>query len=171
MFRQQYISLQSFPDTTHCGHYNSCSAVELLIIMHSWTLSEPFSLLQSRGGKHLICLVLPVHFDNFLKGIRIMFACIMQLEEWKLHYKLWNYKVLFNWHQSGPFDTATQVLMSQARGRVCKCKCSFLVTERVNPKTERLRKQPHLMHKEIKIWPLSLWTQVSVWGYFNCRWL
>lgn len=35
MFSQQYISPYSFPDTTHCGHYNSRSAAELLIIMHS----------------------------------------------------------------------------------------------------------------------------------------
>ena len=73
-----HIAPYSLPDTTHCGHYNNCSAVELLIIIHSWNLSEPpFSLLQSMGGKHIIHLVLPMHFDSFLKGTRIMFACIM----------------------------------------------------------------------------------------------
>lgn len=35
MFRQQCISPYSFPDATHCGHHNSRSAVELLVIMHS----------------------------------------------------------------------------------------------------------------------------------------
>ena len=72
-----HISLYS-PDSTHCGHYDNCSAGELLIILHTGNLSEPlFSLLQAVGGKHIIHLVLPMHFDNFLKAIRVMFACIM----------------------------------------------------------------------------------------------
>lgn len=73
-----HTSPYSFPDTTHCGHYNNYSAGELLVIMHSWNLSEPFfSPLQSVGGKHIIRVVLPMHFDNFFKGIRIMFSCII----------------------------------------------------------------------------------------------
>lgn len=48
-----------------------------------------------------------------------------------------------------------QALMSQAPGRVCKCECSFLVTKRANPQTERFSTQPHLMHKDTKIQLLS----------------
>ena len=48
----RHIPPCSFPDTTHRGHYNNCSAGELLIIIHTGKLSEPlFSLLQATGGK------------------------------------------------------------------------------------------------------------------------
>ena len=72
-----HVYLYSFPDTAHCRHYINCSAGELLRIIHRGNVSAPTLLPAAGMEANIDYLILHVHFDNFLKGLRIMFPCIM----------------------------------------------------------------------------------------------